>query len=64
MPTCEEIKKFREKHDCSLKEAERSIKRAKFCKELLNNKTIPEVIDTLIRILNFEFKTDEYTPYF
>ena len=51
----EEITEYRKTNQCSMYDAKKAIYRKEFCKELRTDKTIDELADTLIRILEFEF---------
>lgn len=55
MVTAKDIKKYREDNNCSLGEARKVLLRRDFCRELRSDKTIFDISDTLIRILNLEF---------
>ena len=55
MPTSEEIREYQEQHGLGLNEAEKLLTREMFCEELRTDKTVDDIADTLIRILNFEF---------
>lgn len=56
MITAEDVKKYRNKNNCSLMEAKEVLCRRKFCKELRAANSVSDLADTLIRALNFEFK--------
>ena len=58
MPTTEEIKDVREFRNVSLGRAVQILTRREFCQELRTDETISDVVDTLIRILEFEFGDD------
>jgi len=53
--TSKDIREYSEYHQCSLKDAEKILKRNSFCKELRTDKTISDLADTIIRILDHEF---------
>lgn len=55
MTLSEEIKRYRKENNCSLQEAEKAIRRIKFCEKLRESKNIQDIVDTLINILDYEF---------
>lgn len=55
MITSKDIKKYREEHGVSLMDASKALHRKKLTKELRSDRTVSDLADTLLRILNFEF---------
>lgn len=55
MVTSEELRKYRAEHHCSLQYAEKLLIRSNLCKELRSGRTINDIKNALMRILDFEF---------
>ena len=55
MIASKDIKKYREEHGVSLMEASKVLHRKNLAKELRADRTVSDLADTLLKILNFEF---------